>query len=64
MSGHHLAQVNIALPREPLGSALLADFVAALDPVNALADDAGGFVWRLQTRTATRRRSVRSATTA
>ena len=49
MSGHHLAQVNIALPREPLDSALLADFVAALDPVNALADAADGFVWRLQT---------------
>ena len=49
MSGHNLAQVNIALPREPLDSALLADFVAALDPVNALADAADGFVWRLQT---------------
>ena len=24
--GFHLAQVNIALPREPLGSVLLADF--------------------------------------
>jgi hypothetical protein len=47
--GHHLAQVNIALPREPLHSALLAGSVAALDPVNALADAADGFVWRLQT---------------
>ncbi len=47
--GHHLAQVNIALPREPLDSALLADFVAALDPVNAVADASPGFVWRLQT---------------
>ena len=45
----HLAQVNIALPREPLDSALLADFVAALDPINALADGSPGFVWRLQT---------------
>ena len=45
----HLAQVNIGLPREPLDSALLADFVAALDPINALADGSPGFVWRLQT---------------
>src|SRR5438046_5577065 len=35
--------------REPLDSPLLAGFMAALDPVNALADAAPGFVWRLQT---------------
>jgi hypothetical protein len=45
----HLAQVNIARLRAPLDSALLADFVAALDPINALADGSPGFVWRLQT---------------
>jgi len=44
-----LAQVNIARMREPLDSPRLADFVAALDPVNAVADAAPGFVWRLQT---------------
>ncbi len=49
MAAHHLAQVNIALPREPLDAPLLADFVAALDPVNAAADGAPGFCWRLQT---------------
>lgn len=27
----------------------MAEFMTALDPVNALADDAPGFVWRLQT---------------
>jgi hypothetical protein len=43
-----LAQVNVARPRAPLASAELADFVAALAPVNALADTAHGFVWRLQ----------------
>ena len=43
-----IAQVNIALPREPLDSPALAEFVANLEPVNALADDAPGFVWRLQ----------------
>ena len=44
-----LAQVNIARMREPLDSPLLADFAVALDPVNAAADAAPGFVWRLQT---------------
>jgi hypothetical protein len=47
--GRHLAQVNIALPREPLDAPLLAGFVAALAPVNAVADASPGFVWRLQT---------------
>jgi hypothetical protein len=45
----HIAQVNIGRPREPVGAELPADFVAALDAVNALADAAPGFVWRLQT---------------
>jgi Domain of unknown function (DUF3291) len=48
-SGFHIAQVNIALPKEPLESPLLADFVARLEAVNALADASPGFVWRLQT---------------
>ena len=34
--------------RAPLDSPELAGFVAALDPVNALAEQAPGFVWRLQ----------------
>ena len=36
----HLAQVNIARLVAPLESPELADFVAALDPVNAVADRA------------------------
>ncbi|SFK81583.1 protein of unknown function [Amycolatopsis sacchari] len=44
-----LAQVNIARLKAPLTDPQLADFVAALDPVNAIADAAPGFVWRLQT---------------
>ena len=44
-----LAQVNIGRLREPLDSPRLAGFVAALDPVNAAADGAPGFLWRLQT---------------
>lgn len=46
---HHVAQVNIARAKEPLDSELLAGFMAELEPVNALADAAPGFVWRLQT---------------
>ncbi|MFE0675594.1 DUF3291 domain-containing protein [Streptomyces sp. NPDC058867] len=43
-----LAQVNIGRLKAPLDSAELKDFVDALDPVNADADAADGFVWRLQ----------------
>lgn len=45
---HQLAQVNIARLLEPLDSPRLADFVAGLGPINALADVGPGFVWRLQ----------------
>ncbi len=48
---YHLAQVNVALAREPLDAPLLADFMAALAPVNARADQAPGFVWRMQDET-------------
>lgn len=44
-----LAQINIGRLVAPLDSPRLADFVAALDPVNAVADAAPGFIWRLQT---------------
>ncbi|MFD3749972.1 DUF3291 domain-containing protein [Streptomyces cyaneofuscatus] len=45
---HELAQVNIARLRFPLDSPELKDFVDGLDPVNAVADQAEGFVWRLR----------------
>jgi hypothetical protein len=45
---YQLAQVNIGRLRAPLDSAQLKDFVDNLDPVNADADAADGFVWRLQ----------------
>ena len=53
MAAHHLAQVNVATLRAPLDGPELAGFVAQLEPLNALADQSPGFVWRLQTRTAT-----------
>ena len=47
---HVLAQVNVGRLLAAVDSPLLADFAAALDPVNAVADAAAGFVWRLQTQ--------------
>lgn len=44
----HLAQINIARMRAPVDDPLMADFVAQLDAVNAVADQSPGFVWRLQ----------------
>ncbi|RFS84382.1 DUF3291 domain-containing protein [Actinomadura spongiicola] len=44
---HHLAQFNVATLHRPLDDPRLAGFVELLDPVNALADAAPGFVWRL-----------------
>ena len=46
---YELAQLNVALMLEPLESPRFTDFVHNLDRVNALADAAEGFVWRLQT---------------
>jgi hypothetical protein len=45
----HLAQLNIGRIRAPMTDPLMAGFVAELEPVNALADSAPGFLWRLQT---------------
>ena len=49
MAAYHLAQCNIGRLLAPLESEQLKGFVEALDPINALADAAPGFVWRLQT---------------
>ncbi|OLT08976.1 hypothetical protein BJF78_06390 [Pseudonocardia sp. CNS-139] len=46
---HELAQVNFSRLLAPIDSAQLAEFVAAIDEVNALGEQAPGFVWRLQT---------------
>ena len=44
---YELAQVNIARLAAPVDSAQLAGFVRNLEPVNAAADAAPGFRWRL-----------------
>ena len=48
MAGFELAQLNVARMKAPMDSALMAGFVARLEDINALADAAPGFVWRLQ----------------
>jgi hypothetical protein len=45
---HHLAQLNIARPVAPVDDPVMADFVGNLDRLNAVADAAPGFIWRLQ----------------
>jgi hypothetical protein len=44
-----LAQANVARMRYPLDDPRMANFRAQLAPINALADQSPGFVWRLQT---------------
>ncbi|HEY7475186.1 MAG TPA: DUF3291 domain-containing protein [Vicinamibacterales bacterium] len=48
-SAFHLAQVNIARLLAPLTDPGMADFVANLPQINAIADRSPGFVWRFQT---------------
>lgn len=45
---HHLAQLNIARMKFGMDDPAMADFVKALEPVNASADRHPGFVWRLE----------------
>lgn len=49
MATYQLAQLNIALMTAPIDSPVMADFVANLDRINALAERSPGYVWRLQT---------------
>jgi heme-degrading monooxygenase HmoA len=48
MSAFHLAQINTARLRAPLDDPSMAEFVAGLVLMNALADRSPGFVWRLE----------------
>src|SRR5262245_57997975 len=45
----HLAQLNTGRLRAPTDDPLVAEFMAALDVINALAEASPGFVWRFQT---------------
>ena len=44
---YQLAEINIATFRVPMTDPVNAEFIANLDRVNALAEAAPGFVWRL-----------------
>jgi hypothetical protein len=44
---YHLAQLNIGRMLASLDSPVMAEFVRALDEINALAERSPGFVWRL-----------------
>lgn len=41
-----LVEANLARMRFPVESEPMAEFVAALEPINTLADRAAGFIWR------------------
>ncbi len=42
----HLAEFNVARLAAPLDAPESAEFVRALEPINALADVSPGFIWR------------------
>lgn len=46
---YELAQVNIGRARAEITDPVMAEFVARLPEINALADASPGFVWRLET---------------
>lgn len=46
---YHLAQLNAAVLVAPIDDPQVAEFVNALDRINALAEQTDGFIWRLQT---------------
>lgn len=50
-TGHHLAQINVGKAKHPMDDARMAGFTGPIDAINAIADRAAGFVWRLQSET-------------
>ena len=49
MRHYHLAQINVGRLIAPRESPQIAGFMELLDPVNRIAEQSPGFVWRLQT---------------
>ena len=47
-TGWEIAQLNVGRAVSPLDEAPMADFMARLDEINALAERSPGFVWRIQ----------------
>lgn len=48
MTAFHIAQMNVGTALYPMYHPGIADFVARLADINALADSSPGFVWRLK----------------
>lgn len=48
MPNFHLAEFNIGHMLGPIDSPVMAEFMQALDRINALADASPGFVWRFK----------------
>jgi hypothetical protein len=44
----NIAQLNVARMLAPLEDPLMEEFVKNLEPINTLADQSAGFVWRLK----------------
>lgn len=49
MADFELAEMNVARLRAPIDDPIVAEFVDALEVINALAEASPGFVWRFQT---------------
>ena len=49
MERFELAQLNVGRMLAPVEAPEIAGFVAELEPINRLADESPGFIWRLQT---------------
>lgn len=46
--GHHLAQINVGKARFSMDDPRMRGFTSPIATINAIADRAPGFVWRLQ----------------
>jgi hypothetical protein len=49
MPTYEIAELNIGIIRGPIDSPIMADFIANLGRIYAMADASCGFAWRLQT---------------
>jgi hypothetical protein len=47
MSAYHLAQVNVARAKAEMNTETMRGFMDQIDAMNALADTADGFIWRM-----------------
>lgn len=48
LTGYHLAQINVGKARHAMTDARMDGFTSRIEAINAVADRASGFVWRLQ----------------